>query len=354
MTDYLKHTHRTIAWLRKADSEGVLDIAPPFQRNPVWTEPQKASLIDTVLKAYPVPEVYIQDSVDNTGDERHVVVDGQQRIRACLEFVNNGFALSKDAGSSFPGDRFDDLPPDVQASIFGYQFVVRVLPEMPPEELRAIFGRLNRNVVALNAQELRHATYWGPFIHQMEKLADESYWTGSGVFSPNDVRRMLDVEFISELTIASLHGPQTKKASLDRWYEIYEEGYEEERVVDELFRAVLSELEALLPNLPKTRWRKKSDFYTLFTLLASRRQYLPLPRDDRDKAARALLKFGSQVDEFLSDPTVKVPKDVKRYAGAVERAATDVANRRTRLRELDSVLGKRAWPQAEPVLPDDH
>jgi hypothetical protein len=56
--------------------------------------------------------------------------------------------------------------------IFEYNFVVRLLPEMPDDEVRIIFRRLNGNTMVLNAQELRHATYWGPFIKLMQELAD--------------------------------------------------------------------------------------------------------------------------------------------------------------------------------------
>jgi hypothetical protein len=345
MSDYLNTTHHTVAWLRKAETEGTLDVAPPFQRNPVWTTPQKAFLIDTLLRAYPVPEIYMQDSVDQYGAERHVVVDGQQRIRACLEFIDGRFSLLEEQTPEYAGLKFNALPPEAKTRIFQYKFVVRLLPEMPVEELRAIFGRLNRNVVALNAQELRHATYWGPFIRQMESVADDSYWAATGIFSANDVRRMLDVEFVSELTVAALHGPQTKKASLDQWYEIYEETYEEERHVAELFRTVLAELDVVLPNIKDTRWRKKSDFYTLFGLLSARRDRLPLAREERDVMQRQLEEFGAEVDRYLSDPEVNASAQAKRYAAAVERAATDVANRRTRLRELDRALGD-AWPDA--------
>lgn len=352
MTDYLNTTHHTVAWIRKAEDEGTLDVAPPFQRNPVWTTPQKAFLIDSLLRAFPVPEIYMQDSVDQHGNERHVVVDGQQRIRACLEFIDGEFDLLEEHSPDYAGMGFDDLPPEAKTRLFQYKFVVRLLPEMPATELRAIFGRLNRNVVALNAQELRHATYWGSFIRQMEKLADDGYWSTAGIFSANDVRRMLDVEFVSELTIAALHGPQVKKASLDRWYEVYEENYDEEREVAKLFRTVLAELDVLLPNIRQTRWRKKSDFYSIFALFSARRVHLPLAREDRDEVEFKLENFGDEVDMFLSDPEADVSAAAKRYAAAVERAATDVANRRARLRELDRILAF-AWPDEDPLYPDN-
>ena len=72
---------QTIAWVQGRRSDGTLEISPKFQRRPVWMESERSELIDTILKKLPFPEVYIQSILDpTTGTERHVVVDGQQRI----------------------------------------------------------------------------------------------------------------------------------------------------------------------------------------------------------------------------------------------------------------------------------
>ena len=81
---------------------------------------------------------------------------------------------------------------------------------------------------------------------------------------------MLDHEYISELAIAYLHGPQNKKDRLDHYYQLYEEAFEDrERIISD-FRKITGEVQTLLPRLLSTRWRKKSDFYTLFLSLALR------------------------------------------------------------------------------------
>lgn len=342
MTDYLKTTHHTIAWLKSRFDNDELDLAPVFQRNPVWTESQKAFLMDSVIKGMPIPEIYMQEIVNEDGTELHVVIDGQQRMRACLEFLEGEFPLSSTKTPEFPDMFFEELPAELRKKIFAYTFLVRVLPDMPRDEVRAIFARLNRNVVALNAQELRHATYWGPFIRQMESLAEDEFWGRSGVFSANDVRRMLDVEFVSELAVGVLHGLQNKKSSLERWYEIYEAEYEERARISRVFKLVLTEIDVLLPELAQTRWSKKSDFYSLFLVLANHQEDLPLGRPSRETGRRKLLALAEDVDAFLADPEAKVSKSAKTYAAAVERAATDLANRRSRAKVLEKVL-KPAW-----------
>jgi hypothetical protein len=209
---------------------------------------------------------------------------------------------------------------------------------MPDEEIRAVFTRLNRNVMALTAQELRHATYWGDFIQGVEAVAEDAYWSTTGVFTPNDVRRMLDVEFIGELAVAWLHGLQNKKDSLDDWYAAYEEGFESRGEMESLFRIVMGELSQLLPDIARTRWSKKSDFYTLFLVLARNGASLPLSREGRSVSRAMLIAFGHDVDRLTADPEADVSGEVKRYAAAVGRAASDLNQRKIRDGIVDALL----------------
>jgi hypothetical protein len=235
---------------------------------------------------------------------------------------------------------FDDLSEDERKRIYNYNFVVRVLPELPETELRAIFSRLNRNVVALNRQELRHATYWGEFIQSVEHIADDESWAEVGLFTPNDVRRMIDIEYVSELAIGHLHGLQNKKDALDKWYEAYEKEFPNRRQMEKAFDVTLKEIISALPAITKTRWRKKSDFFTLFLLMAEYSSKFPLTRDTRKKLGRALTKFSDDVNAYLSDPDAhsKMPRSIKEYSAAVERAASDLARRKTRRAQLAKVV----------------
>lgn len=211
---------------------------------------------------------------------------------------------------------------------------------MPEPDLRAMFIRLNRNVVALNKQELRHATYWGKFLRCCEGISDDDTWSTFGLFTPNDFRRMLDVEFVSELVAAYLHGPQNKKANLEKYYSAYEEEFERERDVRKAFRKALDEITEVLPSLERTRWRKKSDFYTLFLCFAERSASLPFASDVRGDLSNALKEFASEVDIYVADSegTGTHSEPVRRYGNAVQRAASDLANRKTRRTELDGVF----------------
>ena len=68
---------------------------------------------------------------------------------------------------------------------------------------------------------------------------------------------------------------------------------------------------------------------------------LPLTRDGRKKIGAILIKFGAEVDKSIAEgPRTK--KDVRDYARAVEKAASDLANRKTRAGILERVT-KQIW-----------
>lgn len=334
--NFLHTTHRTINWFKKAYTDEELVLAPPFQRNAVWTTLQKSYLLDTVLSGLPIPELYMQDVGNEAGEEQHIVVDGQQRIRATLDFVTGGFRLEgDDVSKKWRGLKFSDLSADDRKIIFNYKFVVRILPpNLKEEDIRAIFARLNKNVVALTDQELRNATYWGPFIKAVQFIADEDpFWAASGLFSANDHRRMNDHEFVSELVVAYLHGLQNKKDKLDYYYQLYEEQFDDRDELVEIFRKITSEINRIIPRLNGTRWKKKSDFYTLFLELAARSHRIPFDSATVRDISVQVSELGHQVDSILrleEEEWSSQDKHVISYARNVARAASDRGSRAAR------------------------
>lgn len=167
----------------------------------------------------------------------------------------------------------------------------------------------------------------------MEEISDHDFWNDSGLFSANDRRRIADVEFISELTVAYLNGIQNKKKKLEEYYQQYEETFDQGQAVHTVFVKVLGELEQTLPGFSKTRWRKKSDFYSLFLCFAANVENLPMSAERRTSARNILLDFASHVDRVIRDEALngaEVPKFVNDYVKNVERAASDLSIRTER------------------------
>ena len=143
----------------------------------------------------------------------------------------------------------------------------------------------------------------------------------------------LDVEFISELTIAFLNGHQNKKTKLDKYYEIYEQEFDEEELVEDTFNEVLPELLKVLPGSSKSRWRKKTDFYTLFLLFADNSECLPMSRAGRELAKNKLSEFEDMVKTESSTVNTSASGRVEvisygkvNYMMANIKYATDIVN----------------------------
>ena len=74
----------------------MLTVNPEYQRGAVWSAAQKKKLIDSVLRGYPIPLIYlhhIKTSVAGMQREDLEVIDGQQRINSLYEFKEGPFKL---------------------------------------------------------------------------------------------------------------------------------------------------------------------------------------------------------------------------------------------------------------------
>jgi hypothetical protein len=354
----MKHTSRaqSVAWFQDHYKAGRLTLRPPFQRKPVWTDKQRCSLIESILLDIPVPEVYVQVVSNEDGGEEFGVVDGQQRLRTILQFIgveaeadqhadedNNDFQLDKLPATSIWKDKFfTDVVGEHRKKFYQYEICVRFLYTEDGKEVEDIFKRLNKFTMPLKAQELRNATYHGAFAKLAEKLADKEYWAVNRIITPAYIRRMGDIEMMSDLLIGLLHGPQGGSAKIiDQYYEQYEQ-YEDEipgqAKLESLFDKTLNAIESIFPDLAKPpRWGNRADFYSLFQALGAMLRTHDLK--NRKKAlAVELTEFAESVDASLENASVGTPR-VKKYARAIEKGVNDKARRSDRHDALTALLG---------------
>jgi hypothetical protein len=302
----------------------------------------------------PVPEIYIQSSTSPTGETNHAIVDGQQRIRAVLQFLgsetdpeeqeHNKFALDKLVpGSPWRDVSFANLPDSEKKKFFSYLFAVRYLNTDSDDAVRDMFRRLNQFLTPLNSQELRNATYMGPFVQLVLKLSDDTYWAENKIVSAASIRRSGDVQFVSELGIGVLHGPQGGSAAVIdeyyRQYEDYDEEFPEEEKAQSLFNKTLAIVQRVLPSIKDTRWNNKTDFYSLFIAIASLlNKKKVLPDSKTGKLSKALTEFAEEIDTSFRGEKAKARKEVLEYISAVEKGANDKARRADRHKVLLSVI----------------
>lgn len=262
MTGRWNPTNHTISDFKDWDDDSKLVIQPDFQRKAVWNATSKIMLIDTILKKYPIPKVFIQNTTEH-GRTIRKIIDGQQRITAILEFVNNRFILDQPYSGEYEGKTFDELPEDQRNNILQYTIDCNEAYGYTDEQYREIYTRLNKYTVPLNSQELRKAEFPGNFYKLSEELAASEVLDNWKIFTISSRRRLLDVEFISEILAALLEGPQDKKSTLDNFYRNYNN-----QNLDSLktrFEKIIYEISLIFPNnaIAKTRFKQKADFYSL-------------------------------------------------------------------------------------------
>lgn len=314
----------SVAWFNDQNSDKVLHLKPPYQRKPVWREEQKAYLMDTIIRGYFIPEIFIHRETDRHGKSIYNVVDGQQRIRSILEFIFGEFHLSEEYSPEYPNYYFDDLPDDIKIHIWNYTLFVREITEATEDEVRSVFRRMNKNVVSLNAQELRHATYSGEFIKLMEEIAEDEYWAENKIVSAKEIRRMTDVQYISDLFISMLNGIQDKTKEMDHYYSFYEKKFENKVEQYNKFIIIKKFIAELYPDIKLTRWKNKSDYYTLFNVV---NELYPNIRKLELKQKRIILfldKFAKSLsDASLPNTKKKFDRSVTDYLKAVTKSTTD-------------------------------
>ena len=80
-----------------------------------------------------------------------------------------------------------------------------------------MFSRMNKYVVKLSPQELRHAR--ADNLGILSKGFPNGHFVDvNGVFSKHQLKRMKAVEFLAELAILLIEGPQDKKPAVDLYY----------------------------------------------------------------------------------------------------------------------------------------
>lgn len=318
---------QTIAWFNSRRTDQTLEISPKFQRRPVWMERERSSLMDTVCSGLPFPEIYIHhDTNPEDGSERHIIVDGQQRVTSILKFIDGEIDLPNN--DVWEGRGFADLTPEQKEDFWSYKIVVRSLSRTNDAEIRNLFERLNTNNIALNDQEIRNAHYMGAFKQLAERMADNPLFQTIGLFTARDIRRMLDVEYASELLLLTMEGVTNKKDLLDSAYANYDEELPRETELESEFNISISLLRSLINEENKGQIKKKSNFYTLYgSCLHYYRTTNRVSFRRSDNIARyitALLSVNSL------EETEGRPSYYRKYFDAVTRAASDKGRRAER------------------------
>lgn len=316
--------------------ENLLIIDNSFQRRYVWDEKQQIQLIETILLGYDIPELYFWQFETNpeTGEAKYSVVDGQQRIGSIIDFINNKIQLKKtkllDKETNFTNKYFDELTPEEKIDFWNYKFTIKTISkQIDIEEIKTLFLRLNISNKCLNPQELRNAQFNGKFLELAEELSNLEFWDNYKIFSNNEIRRMSDIEFVSNLLMFLRLGikVQSSQKAMNEIYDKYNNQYYEQTDDKKHFIEIINIINGLFEynkdNLEV--FKKQTHLYTLFvTFYALKREYII----NNDIYEKVKLFY----DTYKQNPSTN--QLVEDYYNSSQDAVKSQNNRVTRFRSL--------------------
>lgn len=210
---------------------------PAYQRDyNVWDTGQKAFLIDTMFKNFPIPPIFLEQKI-NRGKTVYDVIDGKQRLNSIVEFIHDEFTLPNDFGKDIYGsekiaglkfsqiqelaETQDDIAEFVD-TFWSYVINIEYIEKPDEKIVDSIFDRLNRGGERLNPAELRKAKYYDSALYSAIVEVRKSK-ISSPILKKLDSVRLQDISFLTEIFLLIKSGGiiDGVEKEIDRLFEEY-------------------------------------------------------------------------------------------------------------------------------------
>lgn len=271
---------------------GQLTVNKDYQRKLVWKKQHKINFIDTILKNYPFPEIYLTPGALDQEKLTLIdeIVDGQQRLTTIRDYLE-GVDIFALADHSIP--RFSELSTSQRSSFLNYEISIRYLKNVNAEQVREIFQRINKTDYALNSTERINAQ-WGysEFVCFCKQLIEQNFESESvvyrldeqirkefvdffngdetddvAVFSELDVTRMLALQYIMTL-VATIDGRKyfARNDKIKSYIEGYNDGFPQGADIATRLLAITRFIKAT-GIARSSRWYNKANLFSIIVEL---------------------------------------------------------------------------------------
>lgn len=266
-----------------------LDPSPDFQRKLVWKKQHKFKFIETIILNFPFPEIYIAPGTLDTAalELKDMIVDGQQRCTTIVNYIE-GKDVFASSNALIP--KFSEL--ENQKDFLNYEVSIRYMKNANSDQIIEIFQRINSTEYSLNTTERLNAK-WGDseFVLFGKQILEEDKFLNydiisyklSGtnknvlhdffikefkIFTENDVKRMLALQYILTLIAALLEGKYFRRNDKTQEYiELYNEEFINASAIEVSLTTVVKFIIALELN-EKSYWFNKANIFTLIIELS--------------------------------------------------------------------------------------
>jgi len=261
------------------------------------------------------------------------VIDGQQRLKAVLDFVSGTLRIGRAHNKALAGKSFRNLDPKEQTRFLQYPLSVNLVEQATYEDILDIFARINAYTTVLNRQELLNGRYFGEFKACVYRLAREnvSFWKEQGILTPRQIVRMTEAELVSELLVAMIDGFQDKKKSLENFYKKYDDNFSQRQELEDRFKFSIGRIKKIVgQDLGRMAFHRRPLFYSLFCVVYDLQYGLPktkprrieeIPKKKYPAVKDVLTRLSNQI-------TSKTPE--AKYLRFVEACARQTDNIRPR------------------------
>ncbi len=324
-----------------------LEVKSFFQRRQVWTDRDKEFFIDTVLRKYPFPEIFIAES---SNDRRNLecrtwLVDGKQRVTTLIDYFKGALTFKE-------VPRFEDLSPQQQDEFLGYEVAVRDLGSASEDEIRAIFGRINATDYALKTMEKLNAMFSGKYIQYAEGLSHHKFFKEHNVFPYAYEKRMYDVTFCVILVTTLLSDYYRRDERNREFLERYNDEFPQQEKINIELEMIFDFIERCEFEKSSRAWRQTD----LLTLLVELHKAIAVDRLTLDPAlvGPAIKHFYGLVDEMYrarelpdEEDVPSGQKSVFKYLKASAKASNDKYARIDRAEVIASLIRSTFGDQAK-------
>jgi hypothetical protein len=327
--DRVEYQSMVIQDILNLEEKGELNTTPWYQRRSVWNDGQKSYLINTVFEKKPMPALYIRHSLDfDKGISIKEVVDGQQRTRAVISFCKNEFSARHPEFNKLI--KFSDLNKNQKQNFLLTALPVGFLLGATDADVIDIFARINSVAKTLNAQEKRNAQFSGEFkqfcVTQSVKRTE--FWKDYGIFTGNDIARMTEVQFISDVVINLIDGLSAYSAgNVTKYYKLYDENLDNTDDLAKRLDRIFDTCVSLSPTFIKqTIFNRAPIFFSLVMVLDE------IKNPNISKIEKGLAEIDNR---FNSDiPLSDRSKDDINFYNACSATTQSLTNRKTRAKYI--------------------
>ena len=238
------------------DIQSRINVDAEYQRGKVWSRAQQALLIDSLLRNFDIPKIFLSQRSDGN-KYLFDVIDGKQRLTAIWLFASDDVRLLRNS-DPFPGlgdlggKCWSELPGAAQDKLQFSNVTITKIEQATEEEVHELFLRLQRGE-PLNAAEKRNAMRGAVRDFVANTLAQHPFWNTTGIRS---TRFGFDEHSAIILALCAEDGPTNLKgADLQNLYET--EGFSEDSELGARAKVMLDQLKDISdcePKIIRTRW----------------------------------------------------------------------------------------------------